>query len=299
MTIIQFTLTTTDILSLQNTLECGQSFRWKKQPDDSYIGIVKGIPALVWNENNNIIVKTTADKKRDMRQFWADYFDLQTDYAAIIASFRKEFSNHPFTLRALEYGKGLRILRQDAWEMLISYIISQQSNIPTISKRVEELAKQKGKKTVLEKCELYSFPTPEKIAEFSETDLREIGFGYRAPYIFQATKSILDKKIIFGNLRKLPLPDALKELMQLRGVGTKVANCVCLFGLGKHDAFPVDTWITKANKYYAGKLSAALFGEYAGVAQEYIFHYVRHIEKHPENSIICDNINSHIRISMK
>jgi N-glycosylase/DNA lyase len=276
---VQFTLTNSDTLSLENTLKCGQSFRWQKLQDGSYIGIVKGIPAVIRNENNKVVIKTADDKTKNIKQFWADYFDLHTDYSAILASFRKEFSNHPFTVKALEYGKGLRILQQDAWEMLISYIISQRLSIPRISAIIEELAKRKGTEIRFDDFTFHSFPSPEKIAELSETQLREIGLGYRTNYITQASQVIINKGFTFDNLRSVPLNEALEILMQIHGVGPKVANCVCLFGLGKPDAFPVDTWIAKANKYYDGKLNASLFGQYAGIAQEYIFHYVRHIER--------------------
>jgi N-glycosylase/DNA lyase len=276
--IIQFALTTSALLSLPNTLECGQSFRWKKQPDGSYTGIVKGIPALVSEKDNTVFIKTIDNAKQDMIQFWSDYFDLQQDYKKILSSYHRQFSHHPFTLKAIEYGSGLRLLQQDAWEMLISYIISQRRCIPKIAAAVEELAKRKGKKVELDEYTFYSFPTPQELAELSEADLRKIGLGYRADYIVKAVQDVIDKKIILDNLRSLPLDESLTELMKLRGVGPKVANCVCLFGLGKYDAFPVDTWIKKANEYYDGKLDASLFGEYAGIAQEYIFHYIRHIE---------------------
>ena len=279
MRTVQFDLTTTDLLSLPNTLECGQSFRWKKQPNGSYTGIVKGVPAVIRNENNNVVIETADDKTKNIKQFWADYFDLQTDYSAIISSFSREFRNHLFTIKALEYGSGLRILQQDVWEMLISYIISQQNRISKIAAAVEEISKHKGEKIELNEYTFYSFPTPQQLAELTKTELQKFGLGYRADYIVKTVQAVVNKEIILNDLRSKPLNEALTELMKLYGVGPKVANCVCLFGLGKYDAFPVDTWIEKANKYYDGKLNAPLFGKYAGIVQEYIFHYVRYVEK--------------------
>ena len=160
--------------------------------------------------------------------------------------------------------------------MLISYITSQQMKIPRISALIEELAKRKGRKIQLEEHTLYTFPAADKLAELSEADLKEIGFGYRAPYIAKVAQDFANKELMLEALRSLSTAEARKYLRVLPGVGEKVANCVCLFGFGKTDAFPVDTWIEKANKeFYDGKLTAELFGENAGIAQQYIFYYIR------------------------
>jgi N-glycosylase/DNA lyase len=273
-----FKLTTTATLSIRNTLECGQCFRWRRN-GNAYRGIVCGVPAIVYENGEFVCVKTTGTKK-----FWIDYFDVERDYDSILASFPKD----KFTQEAVKYGNGLRMLKQDAWEMLVSYIISQNSNIPKIASSIEKICTAVGDKVEFAGEIFYAFPSPEQLTKLSLEKLRTFSLGYRAEYVSAAAKLVCEHKFDLANLIKLSTQEAIDYLLTFNkqlplggkmGIGAKVANCLLLFGLNKLDAFPVDTWMKKANKYYNNNLSPTDFGEYAGIAQEYIFHYVRHIER--------------------
>ncbi|MDR1052827.1 MAG: hypothetical protein LBL39_01520 [Planctomycetaceae bacterium] len=254
-------------LSLEATLDCGQCFRWQRDSSTSvYRGVVCGFPARVWREGEAVRIRG-----RGGVEFWRDYFDLGRDYEEILS----QFGSHPFTQAAIKYGQGLRVLRQDAWEMLGSYIISQNNNIPRISSSIYKICASFGERIEFDGFEFYSFPSAAVIAGLSETDLRQAGLGYRSEYLISAAGAVVDGKIKFDEIKKLATDDAREKLLQLRGVGLKVANCVLLFGLGKLDAFPIDTWIARAAKYYDNDLSGARFGKFAGIAQEYIFYYIR------------------------
>jgi N-glycosylase/DNA lyase len=289
--IVDAVLTDNIKLSLTATLECGQCFRWQNannnlqkhkntnaelsddiKGDVSYYGIVCGMPVRVWESGSGGEVRV---KGRGTIEFWRDYFDLDRDYDLILS----QFGTHPFTLAAINFGRGLRVLRQDAWEMLFSYIISQNNNIPRISSSIAQICRAKGEPIDFDGRRFYSFPLPEAAVKFSELELRQAGLGYRVEYLMAATRAVLDGKLNFVELKKMPTEDARQKLLELRGVGSKVANCVLLFGLGKMDAFPIDTWIAKSAKYYDGNLDGTRFGEFAGIAQEYIFHYIRQTEK--------------------
>ncbi|MDR1479067.1 MAG: hypothetical protein LBJ00_09000 [Planctomycetaceae bacterium] len=282
-------------ISLEATFECGQCFRWQRGNFDLltqhetgtksigsdicpntntnggkitefYQGIVCGFPAFVWRDGDSIWVRG-----RGTVEFWRDYFDLGRDYDEILS----QFDPHPFTQTAIEYGHGLRVLRQDAWEMLGSYIISQNNNIPKISSSIYKICSLFGERIEFGGFEFYSFPSAAVIAELREPNLRQAGLGYRSEYLISAAGAVVEGKIKLDELKMLATDEAREKLLQLRGVGPKVANCVLLFGFGKLDAFPIDTWIARAAKYYDNNLNAARFGKYAGIAQEYIFYYIR------------------------
>lgn len=204
---------------------------------------------------------------------WRTYFDLDCDYRTIRM---EESGKHTYTDDAMEYGRGLRILRQNAWEMLITFIISQRKNIPAIRKAVEILSSRYGHPLV-NVCEtVYSFPTAAELLMVSVDELRECGLGYRASYIYDAIQNIARHTIDLEAIAKCDDEKLFQLLMQIRGVGKKVANCVCLFGYGRKSRVPVDVWINRVlQREFQDADFQSLFGDRAGIMQQYIFFYER------------------------
>ncbi len=254
--------------SAQQTFTCGQCFRWQAQPDGSWLGIVDGQAARVWDEDGALCI---AAPRAQFDALWRAYFDCGTDYAAICRS----FSVDDFTARAAAFGAGIRILRQPPWEALCTFLLSQCNNIPRITAIVQRLCEQWGEPVAHEGRTLYTFPAPEVLADASPQALAPLRAGYRAPYLIAAAQAVASGALSLEALRGLPTADARREVMQLRGVGRKVADCFLLFGLHKLDAFPVDTWMKKAAAYYGGDMKRFAGSPVAGVYQQYFFYYVR------------------------
>ena len=186
---------------------------------------------------------------------------------------RSRFGSDKTIDEAIEAGKGIRILRQDAFETLISFIISQNNNIPRIKKLVEALCRECGEKT----SDGYAFPTPEAIVDLGVDKLREMKTGFRAAYIYDAATRVAEGKIDLEGLKALDTDTVLTELQKIKGVGLKVASCVALFGLNKLDTFPVDVWIKRVlEKYYPEGLDISALGDYRGLSQQYLFYYERY-----------------------
>ncbi|MBQ3053432.1 MAG: DNA-3-methyladenine glycosylase 2 family protein [Clostridia bacterium] len=264
--------------NLKHIFDCGQCFRWVEQDDGSYIGVAAGKVIKVTSHNNNITIFNTS--LQEFFDVWENYFDLKTDYA----SYQKKLSIDTTMKTAITSGEGIRILRQDTFEALISFIISASNNIPRIMKIVDSLCRLYGDKLEFEGKEYYTFPTAEKLKGITEEDLAPIKSGFRAKYIVDAVNKVCSGEIDFSKIKDLDAISAQKYLMQISGVGPKVADCVLIFGCGRLDVFPVDTWIDKAMKslYPAAcegvKVREAginLFGEICGLAQQYIFYYAR------------------------
>ncbi len=266
--------------NLTHILECGQCFRWKKEEDGSYTGVIKdGVVHISSDSKNNLIFET--ELVTDAKQRMEDYFDLKRDYANIKKMISTEDDN---MLAAIEYGYGIRILQQDPWEMLISYIISAANNIPRISKTIENIAREYGKKVPFHEKEYYLFPTPEELSLASMEDLRRLNLGFRDKYVYGAVQSVLNGSVNLEEIKKLSYQEAKKELMKINGVGAKVADCILLFSMNKVEAFPIDTWIKKVmiNLYHTKEnlkdienCAKTRFGNYAGIAQQYLFYYMR------------------------
>lgn len=268
---------------LKDIFECGQCFRWEKEEDGSYTGVIKDAVLNVSKTENKLIIlgKTEKDMEDNLEKLVKQYFDLDRNYTEIKKIISKDDENMQ---KAIEYGKGIRILNQEPWEMLISFIISAANNIPRISKSIENISEKFGKKIIVQGKTYYLFPTPMELAKASMSDLRACNLGFRDKYVYNATKMVLNGEIDFVELKNMNYTDAKKKLMIIPGVGSKVADCILLFSLGKIEAFPVDTWIkkvmnelyidstniTKINQYATEK-----FGKYAGIAQQYLFYYKR------------------------
>lgn len=264
--------------NLSHIFECGQCFRWKKQEDGSFVGVAKGRVLKLFEKNGKVTVLNTS--KREFEEIWEDYFDLKTDYAA----YQKRLSADPILKTAIGAGSGIRILRQDTFEALISFIISASNNIPRIMKIVDSLCRLYGDEIVYCGEKFYSFPSPEKLRGVTEEDLAPIRAGFRAKYIVDAVNKVLSGETELDRLSEMTALEAQKYLMRINGVGPKVADCVLIFGAGRLDVFPVDTWIDKAMKTLYPKACAGvkvrragenLFGDICGLAQQYIFYYAR------------------------
>jgi len=254
-------------LDIVKTFECGQCFRWNADGDGVYRGVALGRAARVWTEDGGVYVSSGEEA------LWRDYFDLETDYAAVSRDF---LGISPYMDECVAFGRGIRILRQDRWEALCSFIISQCNNIPRIKGIVERLCESFGQPLEFEGGTYYAFPPAETLAELTPEDLAPLRCGYRAPYIINAARLVAEGKLNLDALSCAECGESLTALKSCYGVGTKVANCANLFGLGHMDAFPIDVWMKRALKeHFPPDFDPASLGEYAGLAQQYIFYYAR------------------------
>jgi len=276
--------------NLNATLCCGQAFRWNKQGEWWY-GIVRENAFKIRQIGNDLEFENVE------MDFVKSYFGLYDDFPKILL----QISEDKHIKRAVETFKGLRILRQDPWECLISYICATYKNISAIKQMLSNLCKKFGDRIYFDGYDSYTFPTPERLAKATTEELAKCGLGYRAKYISKTAKMVYENRYEFEGLRKIAYEKAKEELLNFPGVGLKVADCVLLFSLGKLQAFPVDVWIKRVIlKYYASyfpnefirKISGKklltsseykklnlfgqrYFGDYAGYAQEYLYHYER------------------------
>lgn len=253
-------------LDIIKTFECGQCFRWNADENGVYHGVVAGYYAQVSVENDKVYITSDAPF-----ELWTEYFDLETDYAEISKSFSGDYLR-----TCTEYGMGIRILRQESWEALCSFIISQCNNISRIKGIVERLCECFGEPKEHMGKRFYSFPTAERLAQLTPEELAPIRSGYRAEYIINAAKAVTSGELDLEKLRACDYKEAIKALRTVRGIGEKVANCVVLFGLNHMEAFPVDVWMKRALKEnFPPDFDPESLGEYAGLAQQYIFYYAR------------------------
>lgn len=210
--------------------------------------------------------------EEEFEGFWKAYFDLDTDYAKYIAQINL---NDTYLVNAATFGSGMRILRQDLWEMIVSFLISQQNNIPRIRRCIENICRKYGEKKENANGETYfAFPKPEALAELDEDALKECNLGYRSKYVVRSARSIVNGEINLDAIREMPYKKAQEELLKLFGVGVKVADCICLFALHHLQAFPVDTHIHQAMEaHYKRGFPKRRYKGIEGVLQQYIFYY--------------------------
>lgn len=250
---------------LAQTLDCGQAFRWYQNGKGVWCGIAFGRYIELYESNGDIII-TGCDKK-DFQNIWKNYFDLDRDYAKII----EEISCDSTVATAASYSGGIRLLNQEPWEALCSFIISQNNNIPRIKGIIERLCKSFGTKIKGG----YAFPSADTIAKLSLDDLAVIRSGFRAKYILDAANKVATGEIVLEALKNTDYDSAREKIMTIKGVGPKVADCVLLYGLGHKNAFPRDVWINRAlEQLFDGKIPDCA-GNYGGIVQQYIFHYIR------------------------
>lgn len=251
--------------SLEETFECGQCFRWDKV-GSTYHGIALDSDVLVYYEGNSLVIEGA---KENSEKLWLKYFDLERNYSEI----REKLSKIDSTLKkAVEACPGIRILRQEPWETLCSFIISQNNNIPRIKGIISRLCENFGEKISQQS---FLFPSYKVISNLTENDLAVIKSGFRAKYIIDAAQKVSNGEIDLKRLETMPIFEAREKLKKIRGVGPKVAECTLLYGFHRLEAFPIDVWMKRVMEdYFKGK-SPDVFGEYAGIAQQYLFHYTR------------------------
>lgn len=266
---------------LGDIFDCGQCFRWNLSADGSYEGVAMG-KALKIRQNGEQVIFYETDLD-DFENTWFDYFDMGRNYAEV----RRKLSHDENLSSAFEFGKGIRILRQELWECVVSFIISASNNIPRIKKIVETLCTEFGEKTEYMGKVYHTFPEPKKIASLSCEDLAVIRAGFRDKYIIDAARQFVDdERMSFENLTKVTSAEAKNILKCINGIGDKVADCVLLFGLGKYDCFPIDVWMKRIMElcYFGGesqniktiaRFAQEHFGELGGFAQQYLFFYAR------------------------
>ncbi len=282
----EYVITNQKSFELKHIFECGQCFRWNEQSDGSYVGVIKqGVLKVSKNENQ---IKFEGKLDGNIKQIVNYYFDLDRDYEKI----KQTLSNIDIYLKnSIEYGNGIRILNQDLWETIISFIISANNNIPRIKGIIERISKKYGKEIEWNGEKYYLFPTAEEMKDASIEDFRSLGLGFRDKRIYETTHLILDKKIDLEKMHNEK--DTLKvreELLSLSGVGPKVADCILLFStLKRFDVFPIDVWVrrvmnelyikneneNKVSKNEIMKIANQKFGNLEGLAQQYLFYWKR------------------------
>ncbi|MDD3570314.1 MAG: DNA glycosylase [Lachnospiraceae bacterium] len=267
---------------ISQTLECGQCFNFNKIGEENYIVTAFGRALHIYSTDGSIVFEDTTQE--EFEKIWVDYFDLNRDYGKI----KDLLSAKDETLKkALEYAPGIRIINQDFFQCLISFIISQNNRIPMIKKVVSNLSKKYGEyiKTV-EGEDYFSFPTPEKLYGISGNELMECKTGFRGKYIADAVTKYVDGTLNHKNFNNLTTKEVQALLMGIHGVGPKVADCVMLFSLKRSDAFPADVWVKRIMSYFyfdqkdtpikdIHSFAYEKFGEYSGFAQQYLFNYAR------------------------
>ena len=274
----------------KHIFECGQCFRWNIEDDGSYTGVVKNNVLNVKKEENSIIIKGMCED--NLEELCKDYFDLDTDYQKI----KNKLSKLDNNLRvSIKYGKGIRILKQDVWEALISFIISANNNIPRIKGIIERISKQYGEEIIWDNKIYYTFPNPEQLSNASVSDLRKLGLGFRDVRVFETCRLINQNIISIEELETIKNIDELKEqLLRFPGVGPKVADCIMLFSMKKLEVFPIDVWVKRVmTELYGDEIrklknnstiisnkqileyAQQYFGNLAGVAQQYLFYWRR------------------------
>ena len=229
--------------SLKNTLDCGQCFRWEEQVDGSYLGIVKN-SVVKASQTGNILKLEELSQNSINKEDWQEYFGFDTDYVAI----ESKLKSNDLLARAYKLSPGIRILKQDPWEALISFIISQNNNIPRIKKIIKSLCQVAGQEII---SGVFKFPTPQQILNLSDEKLESIKSGFRAKYIKNAAELMMNGTVNLKELAAKLNDEALDELMQIKGVGVKVGSCVLIYGFNKLNVVPVDVWVKRGiDKYF-------------------------------------------------
>lgn len=251
--------------NLDETLDCGQAFRFAKNEDGSYSGVASCYALHISANGDEFRFHNVSEG--EFLQFWCNYFDLNTDYKGLKAC----FSQDPIMERACKFAPGIRLLRQDSWETLISFIISANNNIPRIKGIISRLCQYYGE----DMGGIYAFPTAKRLSSLSVEDLSPLRAGFRAKYIVDAAQKVYSGEVDLGAITKMPIEYGRGELMKIYGVGPKVAECVLLFGFYKVEAFPLDIWMKRVMENFYPDGLPEFMSENAGIAQQYLFHYAR------------------------
>ncbi len=282
----QIVLENVDSFELRDIFDNGQCFRWNLNDDKSYTGVFKDNVLNVSKNGDKIIFKGICNG--DIEKVVEEYFDLNRDYNNI----KKELSKKDeYMRRSIKYGSGIRLLNQDLWETIISFIISANNNIPRIKGIIERLSKNYGNEITWNGEKYYTFPTPEQLKDVTVQEYRSLGLGFRDIRLYETTKMILNKEVDLEELEKEKDTEKIREeLMRLSGVGRKVADCILLFStLKRLEVFPIDVWIrrvmnnlyinnedeSKVSKNLLLQLASEKFGNLAGIAQQYLYYWIR------------------------
>ena len=279
--------------NIKQILECGQCFRWERISDTNYIIVAYRRVIEVIQEGSTVTILNT--NMNDFNEIWKNYFDLDVNYEEV----KEELSKDELLKKSVEFGYGIRILNQDPFEMLISFIISARNIIPSIMKTIKKISERWGDRIEYKDNIYYAFPTPEQLKEVSLEEIKETGASFRSKYIVDTISKVnaaLDAKnngelteeleqFDLEYIKSLPVDECHKALQNFMGVGAKVADCIMLFSMSKHSAFPVDVWIKRAMIHFYLAPDVSLnkirvfgrekFGELAGLAQQYLFYYAR------------------------
>ena len=273
-------ITDVEYFSVAQTFDCGQSFRFKVTVSDGVAradGIAYGRRvAFIQPALDTLVISPCT--VAEYEEIWAHYLGLDTDYAVIRREMASLRSSDEHLLRAMEEGSGIRILRQDPWEALCTFIISQNNNIPRITALVDALCRRAGEKIDVrtEEGEFFSFPTPEAVMALGVDGLFALKTGFRAGYLYDAASRVCSGEVGLDAVKNLKTADAESALRVIKGVGPKVAACALLFGFEKNDAFPIDVWVKRVMaEFYPEGILPTDFGDYAGLAQQYLFYYRR------------------------
>ena len=270
---------------LEHIFECGQCFRWNKQEDGSYTGVFKGNVLNVNKIDNEITFRGMVNGK--IENVVEDYFDLDRNYEEIKSKLSKI---DQYLENSINYGYGIRILNQDLWETIISFIISANNNIPRIKGIIERISQKYGKEIEWEGKKYYTFPSAEEMKDATIEDFRKLGLGFRDKRIYETIHLVLDKKVNLDEMYKKETKEVREELLTLSGVGPKVADCILLFStLKRFDVFPIDVWVrrvmnelyiknedeNKVSKKEIMNIADEKFGSLEGLAQQYLFYWKR------------------------
>ena len=265
---------------IKQILECGQCFRYEQLSDKEYI--ITANNRIIKVKQHDDTLELYCDEK-DFLNIWSVYFDMDRDYSKI----KEELSSMDSHLKeAINDKYGVRLLKQDPWEMLISFIISQNKNITHIKKLIEDISKTYGSYlTTYNNKDYYAFPTVNQLSCVSEEDFRELKVGFRAPYLIDAINKVARGEVALERISKMSYDEGLNMLTQIKGVGRKVADCVLLFAYGKYEVFPTDVWVKRIIEYFYLEKESKIdeikifaksyFGDLAGFAQQYLFYYAR------------------------
>ncbi|WP_297992940.1 DNA-3-methyladenine glycosylase [uncultured Clostridium sp.] len=279
--------------NIKQILECGQCFRWEMITDTNYIVVAYRRVIEIIQEDSTVTILNT--NINDFNEIWKDYFDLNVNYEEV----KIELSKDELLKKSVEFGYGIRILNQDPFEILISFIISARNSIPSIMKTIKKISERWGDKIEYKGNTYYAFPTPNQLKDVTLEEIKETGASFRSKYIVDTISKVnavieaksngtLDeelKQFDLDYIKSLPVDECHKALQNFMGVGAKVADCIMLFSMGKHSAFPVDVWIKRAMIHFYLAPDVSLnkirvfgrekFGELAGLAQQYLFYYAR------------------------
>ncbi|SHJ57370.1 N-glycosylase/DNA lyase [Hathewaya proteolytica DSM 3090] len=270
--------------NLHHVFECGQCFRWHETKTGSYVGVAFGRVVEVRKVCQDVIIKNSSIE--EFHSIWEEYFDLKTNYGDI----KRILSNDPVLKESIEFGQGIRILKQDPFELTISFIISANNRIPMIKKAIQKICETWGKPLEYDGEIYYTFPTAQELKDATVEDMEKCGTGFRAKYIIDTIGKINRNEMDLKEIKLLDDDECHKKMQEFMGVGPKVSDCIILFSMQKYSAFPVDVWVKRAMQHFYLAPDISLpkirlfarekFGDLSGFAQQYLFYWAR------ENRII-------------